>query len=441
MNITVFGSGYVGLVVAVCFAEVGHDVFCVDIDETKITALQQGKCPIYEPGIESILAWNQSTKRITFTTDVKAGVEHGCCQFIAVGTPPDQNGKADLRYVIDVAKNIATYMQDYTIIIDKSTVPIGTADNVQQTIQAVLDKRHSPLAFDVVSNPEFLKEGAALDDFRKPDRIILGVESPRAEQVLRSLYAPFNLNHDRLLVMDKRSAELTKYASNAMLATKISFMNEMANLAEKVGADIEQVRLGMGADPRIGYQFTHPGCGYGGSCFGKDVQALIHTANDVAAGSDVIQAVEKVNAKQKLRVYEKVVKHYDGQLHDKTFAVWGLSFKPETDDMRDAPSIAVINALTQQGANIQAFDPKACQEANSIFKQNPNVHYADSPDGALEGADALIIMTEWRVFRSPDFEKIKQHLHDSVIFDGRNIYEPAYMKQLGLIYYGIGRGA
>lgn len=440
MNITVFGSGYVGLVVAACFAEVGNHVVCVDVDEAKIERLKQGKCPIYEPGLEAILSWNLKSKQITFTTDMKAGVEHGLCQFIAVGTPPDASGKADLKYVYEVAETIATHMKNYTIIIDKSTVPIGTADKVSQIVQDTLSNRNATLDFDVVSNPEFLKEGAALDDFRKPDRIILGVESKQAENHLKDLYAPFNPNNDRLIVMDRRSAELTKYASNAMLATKVSFMNEMANLAEKVGADIEHVRIGMGADPRIGYRFIYPGCGYGGSCFGKDVQALIHTAQDVAAGCDVIQAVESVNAKQKMRIVEKVIQHFGANLQDKTLALWGLSFKPETDDMRDAPSISVIDALTAKSAKIQAFDPEAMTEAKKLYDNNKNITFSQTPEEALEGADALIILTEWRVFRSPNFEKIKTALADKVIFDGRNIYEPKLMQELGFVYYGIGRG-
>lgn len=441
MNITVFGSGYVGLVVAACFAEVGNNVVCVDIDAEKIQLLSQGKSPIYEPGLEELLEWNLKAKRLSFTTDVLKAVKHGTCQFIAVGTPPDEKGKANLEFVYTVAQSIAQHMDEYTVVIDKSTVPIGTADKVRSIISAGLSARNESILFDVVSNPEFLKEGAALEDFRKPDRIVLGVESAQAEAILRDLYAPFNGNNDRLIVMDTRSAELTKYASNAMLATKISFMNEMANLAEKVGADIEQVRIGMGADPRIGYHFTYPGCGYGGSCFGKDVQALIHTAEDYQCSSNIIQAVEQVNTLQKKRVFEKIQRHYKNELENKVFAIWGLSFKPQTDDMRDAPSINVIESLTQMGAKIQAFDPEAMYEAKKLFPNNPLVSYAQTPEEALEGVNALIILTEWRIFKSPDFAKLKEAISDKVIFDGRNIYDPALMKEMGIEYYGIGRGS
>lgn len=440
MNITVFGSGYVGLVVAVCFAEVGHNVICVDVNEERVRQLQQGKCPIYEPGLEPLLSWNLKANRIRFTTDKVAAVKQGVCQFIAVGTPPDETGKADLQYVFKVAETIAQHMENYTIIIDKSTVPIGTADEVTRVVNRVLVNRNKVIDFDVVSNPEFLKEGAAVEDFRKPDRIVLGVQSVRAESILRELYAPFNPNNDRLIMMDKRSAELTKYASNAMLATKVSFMNEMANLAEKVGADIEQVRIGMGADPRIGYHFISPGCGYGGSCFGKDVQALIHTAQSVECGSDIIQAVEKVNADQKNRIFEKIAKHYQNNLKDKVFAVWGLAFKPQTDDMRDAPSINVIEALLQAGAKVQAFDPEAIHEAKKVLPDSAALNFSPTPEAALEGANALILLTEWRVFKSPDFQKIRNSITDAVIFDGRNVYEPELMKELDIQYYGIGRG-
>ena len=441
MNITVFGSGYVGLVLAACFAEVGNHVVCADIDAEKIELLRQGKSPIYEPGLEELLKWNLKAKRISFTTDVAQAVKHGTCQFIAVGTPPGENGKANLSFVYAVAKSIAQYMDEYTIVIDKSTVPIGTADQVQTIIRDGLAARDANILFDVVSNPEFLKEGAALEDFRKPDRIVLGVESPRAEAILRDLYAPFNRKNDRLLVMDRRSAELTKYASNAMLATKISFMNEMANLAEKVGADIEQVRIGMGADPRIGYHFTYPGCGYGGSCFGKDVQALIHTAKDYQSSCDIVRAVEQVNARQKNRIFEKIKTHYQDDLQDKVFAIWGLAFKPGTDDMRDAPSLNVIESLIAHGAKIQAFDPEAMHEARKLFHKNALISYAQTPEEALEGANALIVLTEWRIFRSPDFSHLKKAISDKVIFDGRNIYDPALMKERGIQYYGIGRGA
>lgn len=442
MNITVFGSGYVGLVVALCFAEVGNQVVCVDVDASKIDRLQSGKSPIYEPGLEERLARNLKSQRIVFTTDIKQGVKHGLCQFIAVGTPPDASGKADLQYVSSVATSIGQYLEDYTIIINKSTVPIGTADHVQNIIQTQLAMRGKSIPFDVVSNPEFLREGAALEDFRDPDRIVLGVESERAESTLRELYAPFNTDNDRLITMDKRSAELTKYAANAMLATKISFINEIANLAENVGADIELVRTAIGADPRIGYHFINPGCGYGGSCFGKDVQALINTAHSVGAKCELIQAVESVNARQKLRLFEKISEYYKSELSHKTFAIWGLSFKPETDDMRDAPSIPLIASLIGAGARVQAYDPEAQASAKTVFEQlgvSSGLFYADSPEAALEGADALVIVTEWRAFRSPDFEKIKMALSDNVIFDGRNIYDPAHLVPLSIRYIGIGR--
>lgn len=440
MNITVFGSGYVGLVAAACFAEVGHQVVCVDVNAEKVRVLREGKCPIYEPGLEPLLQSGLRSGHLQFTTDLAAGVKHGKCQFIAVGTPPDVQGNADLRYVFNVAETIATHMQDYTVVIDKSTVPIGTADQVRDKISGILSQRGMQIDFDVVSNPEFLKEGAALADFRHPDRIVLGVSSPRAQAVLTELYAPFNPNQDKLLVMDTRSAELTKYASNAMLATKISFMNEMANIAERVGADIEQVRMGIGADPRIGYHFINAGCGYGGSCFGKDVQALIHTAQKIGCKAEIIAAVEQVNAKQKLRLVEKILHHYRGKINHKVFAVWGLAFKPQTDDMRDAPSIPVIQALTAQGAKIQAFDPEAMQEARKIFNQHAGLFFAQTPEEALEGSDALIVFTEWPIFRSPDFALLHARLRDKAIFDGRNIYDPQQMQQLGIAYYGIGRG-
>lgn len=440
MKITVFGSGYVGLVAAVCLAEVGNDVLCMDIDKNKIDMLNEGLSPIYEPGLEELLAWNLNNKRIHFTTDAKLAVQHGECQFIAVGTPPKKNGKANLQFVFDVAATIALHMNKYTIIIDKSTVPIGTADQVREIIQLELNSREACIEFDVVSNPEFLKEGAALEDFRKPDRIVLGVENSRAESVLRELYAPFNRNHDRFMVMDTRSAELTKYASNAMLATKVSFMNEIANLAECVGADVEKVRNAMGADHRIGHQFTYPGCGYGGSCFGKDVQALIHTAEQYEADSDIIRSVEVVNTKQKQKLFSKISYFYQSNLKNKKFAIWGLSFKPETDDMRDAPSINLIRSLLDAGATVKAYDPEAIQEAKKIFPESPNMHYAESPEEALKDVDALVILTQWRVFRSPDFVAIQSSLKDNVIFDGRNIYNPDMMRDMGIQYFGMGRG-
>ncbi|MFI4937124.1 MAG: UDP-glucose dehydrogenase family protein [Candidatus Berkiellales bacterium] len=440
MKITVFGSGYVGLVVAACFAEVGNEVLCMDIDDTKIRQLQRGNIPIYEPGLAEIVEIAQKAQHLQFTTDVVKAVQHGECQFIAVGTPPDADGKADLKFVLAVAAAIGNHMSEYTIVVNKSTVPIGTADKVRATISEKLQSRKMDIPFDVASNPEFLKEGAAIEDFRKPDRVVLGIDNVRAEQKLRTLYAPFNRNDQRLMVMDTRSAELTKYASNAMLATKISFMNEMANLAEKVGADIEKVRMGMGADPRIGYHFTYPGCGYGGSCFGKDIQALIHTAQFYESDHNVIAAVEAVNAKQKLRVFEKIKAHYQGLLAGKTFAIWGLAFKPETDDMRDAPSLMVIKELLKAGAKVQVYDPQALNEAEKIFGQQQNIVYGSSPDEILEGANALVVLTEWRIFRSPDFQAIKKTLKEAVIFDGRNIFDPILLQAMGFRYYGIGRG-
>lgn len=440
MKVSVYGSGYVGLVVAACFAEVGNEVVCMDVDPEKIEKLNRGIIPIYEPGLEEIIHKACAMNHLRFTTDVAQTVRHGECQFIAVGTPPDQEGKADLKYVLAVAKSIAQYRNDYTIIINKSTVPLGTADKVRAVLKAGFEERGVDVLYDVVSNPEFLKEGAALEDFRKPDRIVLGIDNSRAENKLKSLYAPFNHNERCLMIMDTRSAELTKYAANAMLATKISFMNEIANLAERVGADVEKVRMGIGADPRIGYHFTHAGCGYGGSCFGKDIQALIHTAQEYQSRAEIIQAVESVNVKQKRRVFEKIEKYYEGNLKGKVFAVWGLAFKPETDDMRDAPSLVVINELLKQGAVIQAFDPEAMLEAKKIFGERSDLVFGQTPEEVLEGAHALIIMTEWRIFRSPDFIMLKQSLLEPVIFDGRNIYDPIMLDKMGFNYFGIGRG-
>ncbi|MBN9287331.1 MAG: UDP-glucose 6-dehydrogenase [Gammaproteobacteria bacterium 39-13] len=440
MKITIYGSGYVGLVAAACFAEVGHEVLCMDVDENKIKQLQNGQIPIYEPGLEDLVQLTSKSHHLQFTTDVSAAVLHGECQFIAVGTPPDKQGNADLTYVLAVAEAIGQHMNDYIVVVDKSTVPIGTADKVRQTISRELAKRNQTLSFDVVSNPEFLKEGAALEDFRKPDRIVLGSESENALRLLKQLYASFNHDNDRIITMDTRSAELTKYAANAMLATKISFMNEMAHLAEKVGADIEKVRIGIGSDQRIGYHFTHAGCGYGGSCFGKDIQALIHTAQEYQSPSDIIQAVEEVNHRQKLHLFKKIQAHFQGDLTNKVFAVWGLAFKPETDDMRDAPSQMMLRALWEQGATIQAYDPEAMSEAEKIFGKRKDLQFGACPEDVLEGADALVILTEWRIFRSPDFNRIKHLLKMPVIFDGRNIYDPALLKSAGFIYYGIGRG-
>jgi len=439
MKITIFGSGYVGLVTGACLAEVGNDVVCVDIEQAKIAKLQQGIIPIYEPGLETMVKENQSEGRLRFTTDIKEAVDHGVFQFIAVGTPPDDDGSADLQYVLAVAKSIAENMDEYRVVIDKSTVPVGTADKVKTVMRQILASRGKELEFDVVSNPEFLKEGAALDDFMKPDRIVIGTDNPRTAELLKALYAPFNRSVDRVIIMDIRSAELTKYAANAMLATKISFMNELANLAEHLGADIEQVRHGIGSDSRIGYSFIYPGCGYGGSCFPKDVKALERTAKEQGYHAELLNAVENVNNRQKHRLFEKINKHYRGNLTGKVFALWGLAFKPNTDDMRDAPSRVVLEALIDAGAAVQAFDPEAQEEARRLYGDKPGLSYYGSPKDALKQANALVIVTEWKQFRSPDFDEMSQQLHDKVIFDGRNMYEPDRVKRSGLTYYAIGR--
>lgn len=439
MNITVFGSGYVGLVTAACLAQVGNDVVCMDIDAEKIVKLQQGIIPIFEHGLEDMVKENQAMERLRFTTDVKEAVAHGLFQFIAVGTPPDEDGSADLQYVLAVAKSIAENMDDYRVIIDKSTVPVGTADKVKARVQTILNERGSNLEFDVVSNPEFLKEGAALNDFMKPDRIIIGTDNPRTAELLKALYAPFNRRTDRMIVMDVRSAELTKYAANAMLATKISFMNELANLAEHLGADIEHVRHGIGSDSRIGTSFIYAGCGYGGSCFPKDVKALERTAHEMGYKAELLTAVENVNNRQKQRLFEKIQGHYRGELKGKVFALWGLAFKPETDDMREAPSRVLIDALLAEGASIQAYDPEAMNEARRLYGENLHIRFCDSAKEALNGANALAIVTEWKQFSSPNFTRVSELLFDKVIFDGRNLYEPAIVKNYGLSYYAIGR--
>ena len=439
MKITIFGSGYVGLVTGTCLAEVGNDVICMDIDEAKIAKLQQGIIPIYEPGLEAMIKENQAEGRLRFTNDVKQAVDHGLFQFIAVGTPPDEDGSADLQYVLAVAKSIAENMEDYRVVIDKSTVPVGTADRVRKVMADILAERGKSLEFDVVSNPEFLKEGAALNDFMKPDRIVVGTDNPRTAELLKALYAPFNRSVERVITMDIRSAELTKYAANAMLATKISFMNELANLAEYLGADIEQVRHGIGSDSRIGYSFIYPGCGYGGSCFPKDVKALERTAKEQGYQAELLNAVENVNNRQKHRLFEKINKHYQGNLKGKVFALWGLAFKPNTDDMRDAPSRVLLEALIAAGATVQAFDPEAIAEAKRIYGDKAGLSYRQSPKEALQGADALVIVTEWKQFRSPDFDALSQVLADKVIFDGRNMFEPSIVKRSGLAYLAIGR--
>ena len=439
MKITIFGSGYVGLVTGACLAEVGNDVVCMDVDVDKIEKLQNGIIPIYEPGLDVMVKENQEAGRLRFTSDVKEAVDHGLFQFIAVGTPPDEDGSADLQYVLAVAKNIAQHMDGYRIVIDKSTVPVGTADKVKETMQSVLQAQGKELEFDVVSNPEFLKEGAALDDFMKPDRIIVGTDNPRTAELLKALYGPFNRNRDRVITMDIRSAELTKYAANAMLATKISFMNELANLAEKLGADIEQVRQGIGSDSRIGYSFIYPGCGYGGSCFPKDVKALERTAKEAGYHAELLNAVENVNSRQKQRLFEKISTHYQGDLKGKVFALWGLAFKPNTDDMREAPSRVLLEALIDAGATVQAYDPEAMEEAQRLYGNKAGLTYAEGQKESLNQANALMIVTEWKQFRSPDFDYLSRQLQDKVIFDGRNMFDPGTVKKNGLHYYAIGR--
>jgi UDPglucose 6-dehydrogenase len=441
MRLTIFGSGYVGLVTGACMAETGNHVVCVDIDEQKIARLKAGEVPIYEPGLDAYIERNVEAGRLVFTTDVEEGVDHGLFQFIAVGTPPDEDGSADLKHVLAVARSIGEHMKDYRIVVDKSTVPVGTADKVATAIREALDKRGESLEFDVVSNPEFLKEGAAINDFMKPDRIVVGTDNPRTTELLRALYEPDNRNHDRLISMDIRSAELTKYAANAMLATKISFMNELANVAERVGADIEAVRIGIGSDPRIGYQFIYPGAGYGGSCFPKDVRALSHSAKAAGYEPRLLDSVEAVNAEQKKQLFRKVSDYYGGQLEGKTIALWGLSFKPNTDDMREASSRVLLEALWEAGATVRAYDPEAMDETRRIYPDQESLVLVQSASEALDGADALMIMTEWQEFRSPDFSEIKAAIKEPVIFDGRNLYDPSLLATFGLTYYGIGRGA
>jgi len=440
MRLTIFGSGYVGLVTGACMAEMGNHVVCYDIDEDKITRLNKGEVPIYEPGLDAYIERNVEAGRLEFTTDVEKAVGHGLFQFVSVGTPPDEDGSADLKHVLAVARAIGEHMDDYRIIVDKSTVPVGTADKVKAEIQAGLDKRNKPIEFDVVSNPEFLKEGAAISDFMKPDRIVVGTDNPRTTELLRTLYEPFNRSHDRVISMDIRSAELTKYAANAMLATKISFMNEVANIAEKVGADIEKVRVGIGSDPRIGYHFIYPGAGYGGSCFPKDVRALAKSAAAEGYDAQLLNAVEEVNSRQKHRMFDKIYTHYDGDIKGKTIALWGLSFKPNTDDMREAPSRVLMEALWEAGANVRAYDPEAMDETKRLYPDQKGLEFCDSANDALTGADALAIITEWQEFRSPDFGDLKDALKDAVIFDGRNLYEPDTVGHFGLQYYAIGRG-
>ena len=439
MKITVIGTGYVGLVSGACLAEMGNHVLCLDVDPRKIEVLNSGGIPIHEPGLDSVVERNVAAGRLQFTTDVGAAVAHGTLQFIAVGTPPDEDGSADLQYVLAAARNIGRLMTDYKLVIDKSTVPVGTADKVKAAIQAELDSRGIELEFSVASNPEFLQEGAAVEDFMRPDRIVVGAEGERAVSLLRAVYAPFQRNRDKLVIMDVRSAELTKYAANAMLATRISFMNELALLAESLGADIELVRQGIGSDPRIGYHFLYAGCGYGGSCFPKDVKALIRTASENGRGLKVLQAVEDANDAQKQVLVDKIVRRFGEDLAGKRFAVWGLAFKPNTDDMREASARVLIAELLARGATVTAYDPVAMTEARRIFGDEPRIAYADNPDAALVGADALAIVTEWKEFRSPDFERIASTLKTPVIFDGRNLYEPKVVRDAGIDYQPIGR--
>ncbi len=444
MRITVHGTGYVGLVTGACIAQAGNHVVCVDIDQAKVAALNAGEIPIYEPGLEEVVRRNHTAGRLNFTTDVTEGVRHGELQFIAVGTPKNEDGSADLRHVLTVAGSIGQHMTEYKVVVDKSTVPVGTADRVQETIAAALAKRQlkgkPSIEFDVVSNPEFLKEGAAVADFMKPDRIIVGTESPRAAELLRQLYEPFSRSHDKLIVMDVRSAELNKYAANVMLATKISLMNELANIAERYGADIEQVRIGIGSDPRIGYSFIYPGCGYGGSCFPKDVHALIRSAEEIGYDAELVRAVDSVNNRQKHTLFQKITAHFGGQLKGRTFALWGLAFKPNTDDMREAPSRVLMEALWAAGAQVRAYDPQSMPETARVYGARHDLTLCESADDALNGADALVIVTEWQEFRSPDFDQIRKALSAPVIFDGRNLYDPKLLAKQGFAHYGIGRG-
>lgn len=439
MKITVIGTGYVGLVSGTCLAEVGNDVLCLDVDPAKIKILEEGGIPIHEPGLLEMVRRNKKAGRLKFTTDIKQAVDFGDVQFIAVGTPPDEDGSADLQYVVAAARNIGKYMTKHKIIVDKSTVPVGTADRVSAALAEELALRDAEVTFSVVSNPEFLKEGAAIDDFMRPDRIVIGVADPQSQEVMRSLYAPFQRNHERLVVMDVRSAELTKYAANAMLATRISFMNELANLAEILGADIEHVRKGIGSDPRIGYDFLYPGCGYGGSCFPKDVKALIKLGRAHDYDLKVLNAVEKANDIQKHVLSEKIKVHFGDDLSGKHFALWGLAFKPNTDDMREAASRVLIQDLLDAGATVCAYDPVAIEEAKRIFKETKGLSFAKTQNQTLDNADALVIVTEWKEFRSPDFSLIKQKIKGKVIFDGRNMYEPKVVKNAGIEYLPVGR--
>ena len=439
MKITIIGTGYVGLVTGACLAEMGNHVMCLDVDAAKIKILEDGGIPIHEPGLLDVVKRNRAAGRLQFTTDVVAAVNHGTLQFIGVGTPPDEDGSADLQYVVAAARNVGRHMTDYKVIVDKSTVPVGTGEKVRAAVAEELAKRGVAVDFSIVSNPEFLKEGAAVEDFMRPDRIVVGADDERAILLMRSIYSPFMRNHDKLLVMDIKSAEFTKYAANSMLATRISFMNELALLAEKVGADIELVRKGIGSDPRIGTHFLYAGAGYGGSCFPKDVKALVHTARDNGVTLQVLTAVEAANDKQKHILVDKVVKRFGDDLSGRQFAVWGLAFKPNTDDMRDAPSRVVIAELVKRGATIKAYDPVAMPEGKRVLEGVKGLSFVDNQTQALEGSDALVIITEWKEFKSPDFDAIKSMLKQPVVIDGRNLYEPAFMRTLGIEYASIGR--
>jgi UDPglucose 6-dehydrogenase len=441
MKITVIGTGYVGLVSGACLAELGNKVLCLDLDAEKIRILESGGIPIHEPGLLEMVQRNVTAGRLHFTTSIEESVRFGQIQFIAVGTPPDEDGSADLQYVTSAARNIGKYMTEYKVVVDKSTVPVGTADKVKAAIAEELQTRGLDIPFAVTSNPEFLKEGAAVEDFMRPDRIVIGSDDERAVKLLREIYAPFTRNHDRIVVMDIRSAELTKYAANCMLATRISFMNELANLADKLGADIEQVRLGIGSDPRIGYHFLYSGCGYGGSCFPKDVQALIRTANSMEQPLKVLNAVEEANEAQKYVLIDKIRNRFGSNLKGKHFALWGLAFKPNTDDMREASSRVILKGLWEMGATVTAYDPVAMDESRRIFSNETRLSYADSPENALQNADALVIVTEWKEFRAFDLDQIKASLKTPVIFDGRNLYEPAKVAEVGIEYFAIGRRA
>ncbi|MFM0113473.1 UDP-glucose dehydrogenase family protein [Paraburkholderia nemoris] len=451
MKVTIIGTGYVGLVTGACLAELGNDVLCLDVDEAKIAMLNNGQIPIYESGLANVIDRNREAGRLAFSTDVAEAAAHGDIQFIAVGTPPDEDGSADLQYVIAAAENIGKYMNGFKVIVDKSTVPVGTAGKVHAAIAGELALRKADLPFAVVSNPEFLKEGAAIEDFMRPDRIVIGcdedVSGLRARSLLEQLYAPFNRNHQRTLFMDVRSAEFTKYAANAMLATRISFMNEMANLADCVGADIENVRRGIGSDPRIGYSFLYAGCGYGGSCFPKDVQALMRTAGEYDMELNIIASAEFVNERQKTVLFNKIRRHFGGALRGARFAMWGLSFKPNTDDMREATSRRLIADLLRHGAALSVYDPVALEEARRCLRDDldaesfARIEFSQDRDQALVGADALVILTEWKEFRSPDFDQMKLALNDTLIFDGRNLYDPHAMREAGWVYYTIGRDA